>query len=107
MKGNIFKRLAAALLVLAMLVPMAAMAEAAAFTPIYALPEGAPELTAEGFLPEDGEEDYYLVFDEDAGEHLDKMFVPDANGNVNLSGNTEALKSMTLVPIFADAVEGA
>ena len=50
---------------------------------------------------------YRQTFDEDAGEHLDKMFVPDANGNVNLSGNTEALKSMTLVPIFADAVEGA
>lgn len=50
---------------------------------------------------------YVQSFDEEGGEHLDKMFVPDANGTVNLSGNTEALKSMVLVPLFVDAAEGA
>ena len=50
---------------------------------------------------------YVQTFDEEGGEHLDKMFVPDANGTVNLSGNTETLKSMVLVPLFVDAAEGA
>lgn len=55
-----------------------AMAEDAAFAPIYPLREDAPALTAEGFLPEDSEEDYYLVIDKEAGEwtYIDhEMFI--------------------------------
>ncbi len=42
--------------------------DTAAFTPLYPLRSDAPELTAEGFLPEDSEEEYYLVIDKEAGE---------------------------------------
>lgn len=50
---------------------------------------------------------YVQSFDEEGGEYLKKMFVPDANGTVNLTGNTEPLKSVVLVPFFADAQEEA
>ena len=50
---------------------------------------------------------YMQTFDEEGGEMLNMMFLPDANNSVNLSGSTEALKSMTLVPMFNDATEGA
>ena len=55
----------------------AAEEEGEAFQPLYEVP-GAPELTAEGFLPEGGEQDYYLVFDEENGEwaYIDhEMFI--------------------------------
>lgn len=41
---------------------------AAAFTPLYALRDDAPALTADGFLPEDADPSYYLVMDDEAGE---------------------------------------
>ena len=52
-------------------------AEGEAFQPLYEVP-GAPELTAEGFLPEGGEERYYLLFDNENGEwaYIDhEMFI--------------------------------
>ena len=48
---------------------------------------------------------YVQTKDEEANEYLDFMFAPDASGTVNLSGNTEPLKSMVLVPLFKDATE--
>ena len=48
-----------------------------AFQPLYEVP-GAPALTAEGFLPEGGEEEYYLLFDDENGEwaYIDhEMFI--------------------------------
>jgi len=56
----------------------AALCEAGTFEPIYPLRDSAPELTADGFLPADAEEEYYLVIDEDAGEwtYIDQhMFI--------------------------------
>ncbi len=50
----------AALLLAAL--PLSATGEEA-FAPIYPLRADAPTLTAEGFLPEDSAEDYYLVMD--------------------------------------------
>ncbi|MBR2924786.1 MAG: phosphodiester glycosidase family protein [Clostridia bacterium] len=52
--------------------------DTAAFTPLYPLRSDAPELTAEGFLPEDSQEEYYLVIDKEAGEwtYIDhEMFI--------------------------------
>lgn len=52
--------------------------EAAPFAPIYPLRSDAPQLTAEGFLPEDSPEDYYLVIDKEAAEwtYIDhEMFI--------------------------------
>ena len=40
----------------------------AVFSPLYALRDDAPELTSEGFLPEDSDSSYYLVMDDEAGE---------------------------------------
>jgi len=69
---HVARRLAALMLAVALLVPGLSLGEAAqpaeAFSPIYPLREDAPALTAEGFLPEDSEQDYYLVFDDEAGE---------------------------------------
>lgn len=48
-----------------------------AFKPLYEVP-GSPELTADGFLPEGSEQDYYLVFDDENGEwaYIDhEMFI--------------------------------
>lgn len=50
---------------------------------------------------------YAQSFDEEGGEYLNKVFTPDATGTVNLTGNTETLKSMVLVPYFVDAQEAA
>ncbi len=74
------KRLLAALLMLAtLLTALPALAEdAAAFEPLYPLRMDAPQLTAEGFLPEDADMEYYLVMDRDAGEwtYIDRqMFI--------------------------------
>lgn len=52
--------------------------ETAAFAPIYPLRSDAPELTPDGFLPEDSQEEYYLVIDKEAGEwtYIDhEMFI--------------------------------
>lgn len=38
------------------------------FSPLYPLPMAAPDLTVEGFLPEDGERKYYLHQDTDNGQ---------------------------------------
>ena len=63
------KRFWAAAVALALLLQLpAALGEEAAFTPLYPLRDSAPALTAEGLLPADAEEDYYLVIDDDAGE---------------------------------------
>jgi hypothetical protein len=48
---------------------------------------------------------YMQSFAEDGQEHLKKMFIPDSNGKVNLSGNKEPLNSMILIPQFTDAKE--
>jgi len=64
---KLVKRLCALILALAMMLPAAAIAQDAAFAPIYEVP-GAPELTAEGFLPEGSDPGYYLLFDDEAGE---------------------------------------
>ena len=48
--------------------PAADKEDEAAFSPLYALRDDAPELTSEGFLPEDAETSYYLVMDDEAGE---------------------------------------
>lgn len=50
---------------------------------------------------------YVQTITEEGQEHLKKMFVPDASGTVNLSGNSEPLSSMVLVPMFVDTAEGA
>ena len=50
---------------------------------------------------------YVQTIDEECQEHLTKAFVPDASGSVNLSGSTEPLKSMVLVPLFVDPTEAA
>ena len=98
MKTNMIKRICSLLLAMLLLfgcaaaetVTEAAPAETAAetvpaetetseagFQPLYEVP-GAPELTADGFLPEGGEQDYYLVFDDENGEwaYIDhEMFI--------------------------------
>ena len=48
--------------------PAADKEDKAAFSPLYALRDDAPELTSEGFLPEDSDPSYYLVMDDEAGE---------------------------------------
>ena len=48
---------------------------------------------------------YMQSFAEDGQEHMKKMFIPDSNGKVNLSGNKEPLNSMILIPQFTDAKE--
>ena len=45
-----------------------ALGETSAFQPIYPLGSDAPTLTAEGFLPADSKDAYYLVADDEAGE---------------------------------------
>ena len=73
------KRCLSAILILMMFLQApAALSEAGTFKPIYPLRDSAPELTAEGLLPPDSEEDYYLVIDEEAQEWTyidDKMFI--------------------------------
>lgn len=52
--------------------------DAVAFAPIYPLRSDAPQLTADGFLPEDSQAEYYLVIDKEAGEwtYIDhEMFI--------------------------------
>ena len=74
---KMMKRLCALVLMASMLLPFAAVAEEAAFTPLYEVP-GAPELTAEGFLPEGADPGYYLLFDDENGEwaYIDhQMFI--------------------------------
>ncbi|MBE5794084.1 MAG: phosphodiester glycosidase family protein [Clostridiales bacterium] len=79
--GKLCKRLVLAVLVLLLLMAgVAAFAEEApaAFQPIYPLRSDAPALTEYGLLPEDSEEDYYLVIDKEAGEwtYIDhEMFI--------------------------------
>jgi hypothetical protein len=77
--GVMVKRLIAFFVAWMVLLQMsAALCEAAAFTPLYPLRESAPTLTAEGFIPPDAEEEYYLVIDEEAGEwtYIDQnMFI--------------------------------
>lgn len=85
MRKPMMKRICALLLAMLLLIG-SAMAETVAetpaaesteaFQPMYEVP-GAPELTADGFLPEGGE-DYYLVFDDESGEwaYIDhEMFI--------------------------------
>ncbi len=74
------KRLLSMLLMLVLLCAFtpAIGEETAAFQPLYPLREDAPALTAEGLLPEDSQEDYYLVIDQDTGEwtYIDhEMFI--------------------------------
>ena len=61
------KRLLLTALTLLLLLPTAT-AEETAFQPIYPLRMSAPTLTADGFLPEDSKQDYYLLVDNDSGE---------------------------------------
>lgn len=70
--------LALALLWAALLPAPAALGEEAPFQPLYPLREDAPALTAQGLLPPDAQEPYYLVMDEQAGEwtYIDRnMFI--------------------------------
>ncbi len=68
-KGYGAKRILAIMIILFVLMPLpAAFCEEKPFTPIYTLRPDAPTLTPEGFLPEDSEEDYYLLMDEEAGQ---------------------------------------
>jgi len=56
----------------------AALSEANAFHPLYPLRESAPALTAEGFIPPDADEGYYLLIDPEGGEwtYIDQtMFI--------------------------------
>jgi hypothetical protein len=63
------KRFATIAIILIMFIQLpAALCEADTFKPIYPLNSSAPTLTAEGFLPADADEKYYLVMDEEAGE---------------------------------------
>lgn len=69
--------LLAVILMLLMLCGLS-LAEETAFAPIYPLRSDAPQLTEYGLLPEDSEEDYYLVIDKEAGEwtYIDhEMFI--------------------------------
>lgn len=70
--------LAAVLLLMVCCAVSLAEGEATAFAPIYPLRSDAPELTADGFLPEDSQQEYYLVIDQEAGEwtYIDhEMFI--------------------------------
>ncbi|NMD38565.1 MAG: phosphodiester glycosidase family protein [Christensenellaceae bacterium] len=51
-----------------------ALCEEKTFSPLYPLRKDAPKLTTEGFLPEDSDENYYLLIDKEAGEwtYIDK-----------------------------------
>lgn len=68
-----------ALAAMLLLLPLwQAGAERTEFAPIYPLRNDAPALTAEGFIPEDAQEKYYLLMDEEAGEwvYIDhEMFI--------------------------------
>ncbi|MBE5801813.1 MAG: phosphodiester glycosidase family protein [Clostridiales bacterium] len=70
MLSRMAKRLTAIVLAAMMLFSLAAaVAETIeTFSPLYPLRDDAPALTDKGLLPEDSEEDYYLVIDEEAGE---------------------------------------
>lgn len=65
--------------ILSMLMPIsAALCEQEVFKPLYPLRDDAPALTAEGFIPDDAKEKYYLVIDPDNGEWTyidDKIFI--------------------------------
>ena len=70
--------LAAVLLLMVCCAVSLAEGDTPAFAPIYPLRSDAPELTADGFLPEDSQEEYYLVIDQEAGEwtYIDhEMFI--------------------------------
>jgi len=74
---EMMKRALALMLAMLMLLGCASAENAETFQPLYPVP-GAPELTAEGFLPEGSEEDYYLLFDDENGEwaYIDhEMFI--------------------------------
>ncbi len=63
------RRIMLLVLVLAiLLVTPAALAEGEGFTPLYPLRSDAPTLTADGFLPADSQESYYLLMDAEARE---------------------------------------
>lgn len=67
----------AALLAALVLCCGCAVAQSASFAPIYEVP-GAPQLTDDGFVPDDSQEAYYLLFDNEAGEwaYIDhEMFI--------------------------------
>ncbi len=61
---------ALAALLLISLCSASSFAEEAGFQPINPLPESAPALTAEGLLPADAAEDYYLLMDDEGGRWI-------------------------------------
>ena len=65
-------------LLLALAVSVALGEAQESFQPLHPLPASAPALTSRGLLPQDAEEDYYLVIDPDGGQwvYIDRdMFI--------------------------------
>ncbi len=68
-KGKGFKRTLVVIALMLCFLPLsiALCEQEEAFSPIYPLDAPVPELTAEGFMPEDADPGYYLVIDDEAG----------------------------------------